>query len=162
MNHRAAAGLTIGAILWTFLLVASPVAISRPALSVPAAAVYAVSSRICHQRPERSFHLGGTQMPVCGRCFGLYLSAALGAVFAWSGRRIRDDRTRHVLALAAVPTGITWSLEAAGLAGFTNLTRAAAALPLGLVAGWVLVQMLRYDFSLNGQIDDRGSPVRRR
>lgn len=162
MQQRAALALTLGAILWICILVTAPAAISRPVFAVPSAAVYALSSRICHQRPERSFHLAGVQMPVCGRCFGLYLSGAVGAVIAWGRRRLREDRTRPLLALAAVPTAVTWGAEVAGLAAFSNLTRAAAALPLGIVAGWVLVQMLRYDFSLNGQIDDRGSRARRR
>lgn len=120
-----------------------------------------LSSRICHQRPERSFQVAGVQMPVCGRCFGLYVSGALGAVLAWGRRRIAPDRTRLVLAMAAMPTAITWSSEAAGLSAFSNVSRAMAALPLGAVAGWVFVQMLRYDLSLNGQVHDRGSRVRR-
>lgn len=120
-----------------------------------------LSSRICHQRPERSFQVAGVQMPVCGRCFGLYVSGALGAVLAWGRRRIAPDRTRLVLAMAAMPTAITWSFEAAGLSAFSNVSRAMTALPLGAVAGWVFVQMLRYDFSLNGQVHDRGSRVRR-
>src|SRR5262249_31790615 len=34
-------------------------------------------SVICHQRPERSFFLWSHQMPVCARCTGIYLGAAL-------------------------------------------------------------------------------------
>jgi len=30
-----------------------------------AAGLYAVGSQICHQRPERSFHLFAAQLPVC-------------------------------------------------------------------------------------------------
>jgi len=44
--------------------------------------VYVVGSKICHQRPERSFHTGGVQWPVCARCAGLYASAPFGAVIA--------------------------------------------------------------------------------
>ena len=49
-----------------------------------------------------------------------------------------------------MPTAVTWAAEFAGLAAFSNLTRAAAALPLGGVAGWLFVQMLRYDSHLDG------------
>lgn len=162
MQQRKALALTIGAVLWTLLLVAAPAAITRPALAVPSATIYALSSRICHQRPERSFHIAGVPMPVCGRCFGLYVSGAFGAALAWGWRRIPGERSRWLLAVAAVPTASSWSVEAAGLAAFSNLTRATAALPLGIAAGWVFVQMLRYDFLLNGQADDRGSCVRHR
>ena len=140
------------------ILLAAPAAIDRASFRAPAAAVYAASSRLCHQRPERSFHLAGVQLPVCGRCLGLYLSAAIGGVIAWASRTRPDGRARLVLAIAAVPTAATWAAEIAGLAAFSNLARALAALPLGLVAGWLCVQMLRYDAHLDGhQVDHRRS-----
>lgn len=47
------------------------------------------------------------------------------------------------LAAAASFTVITFAAEWTGLAATTNLVRAAAALPLGGVAGWCFVRMLR-------------------
>jgi uncharacterized membrane protein len=65
------------ALLWLMALLVAPL------LPVPAsAAIYAIGSYICHQRPERSFELAGAQLPVCARCLGLYGGAALGAVIA--------------------------------------------------------------------------------
>lgn len=142
------------------VLVAAPWAVTRPGIATPAAIVYAGSSRICHQRPERSFHLAGVQLPVCARCVGLYASGALGALVAWRGARRPAARHRTLLLAAAAPTALTWTIEAAGLAGFSNTARALAALPLGAAAGWVFVEMLRYDFQLNGEVDHRGSRVR--
>lgn len=52
--------------------------------------LYAAASRICHQRPERSFFRGAVQWPVCGRCAGLYLAAPFGAVLALGSARRRD------------------------------------------------------------------------
>ena len=40
------------------------------------------AGRVCHQRPERSFHVAGVQLPVCARCTGLYVSGAAGALAA--------------------------------------------------------------------------------
>lgn len=42
----------------------------------------------CHRIPDRSFHLGGRQLPLCARCTGTYLGvlAGLGA-FLFRGRR---------------------------------------------------------------------------
>ncbi|HJR59156.1 MAG TPA: DUF2085 domain-containing protein [Vicinamibacterales bacterium] len=158
MHRRLALALTIAAVAWTVILVAAPAALARPSLAAPAASIYAASSRICHQRPERSFHAGGRQLPVCARCFGLYLSGAFGAVLAWGSRRRPGPHARMVLASAAVPTALTWTAEVAGLASFSNLARALAALPLGIAAGWLFVQMLRYDSDLDGhQIHDRRS-----
>jgi hypothetical protein len=47
----------------------------------------AAASRICHQRPERSFFTGTVQWPVCARCSGLYLGAPIGALLALTLRR---------------------------------------------------------------------------
>ena len=47
-----------------------------------ALAVYAVGGLICHQLPERSFHLWSAQMPVCARCTGIYIGGALAAIIA--------------------------------------------------------------------------------
>ena len=67
--------------------------------------VYQLGSLICHQRPERSFHLAGVQMPVCARCFGLYARRRARACCsrggASAGTRRRRDRVRAVLAVAA-------------------------------------------------------------
>lgn len=37
--------------------------------------------KICHQIPERSFFIKGTQMLICARCTGLYIGIMLGILF---------------------------------------------------------------------------------
>src|SRR5262245_30156247 len=72
-----APGVAVLASAWVVLIIAAPF------LWIPAAAVmYAAGSFICHQIPERSFHLDGIQLPVCARCFGLYGGGALGSMIA--------------------------------------------------------------------------------
>ncbi len=102
------------------------------------AVVYAAASRVCHQRPERSFHTAGVQWPVCGRCSGLYLAAPIGAVVGFGRSRWRWS-ARAALAVAAIPTALTIVVEWLGPA-VGNLTRAAAALPLGVVAAAVVIR----------------------
>ncbi len=47
-----------------------------------------VGYAICHRLPERSFHLGGRQLPLCARCSGTFLGALLGLATLWlRGRR---------------------------------------------------------------------------
>jgi uncharacterized membrane protein len=158
VRRRLPLALTLGALLWSGIVVAAPLALHRPALTEAAATVYAASARICHQRPERSFQITGRQLPVCARCLGLYLAGAAGALLAWGSASGRLDRARLALLVAAAPTALTWGAEVAGFAGFSNAARGLAAVPLGGAAGWLFVQMLRYDAALHGhQVDDRGS-----
>jgi uncharacterized membrane protein len=56
----------------------------------------------CHQNPERSLHLAGTALPLCARCFGLYLGFGLaGLLFPAFSRR---------LALGILGTAIVFSV----------------------------------------------------
>ncbi len=41
----------------------------------------AIGYALCHQIPERSFHIGDYQLPLCARCSGMYLGAVLGLGF---------------------------------------------------------------------------------
>jgi uncharacterized membrane protein len=126
--------LVLGAAVWPPTAVRHPVATSL---------VYAVASRICHQRPERSFHSGGVQWPVCARCSGLYLAAPVGALAGLVSIARRRPARRRLwwLVAAAVPTAVTFGAEVLGLAAPSNLTRAVAALPLGAMIAFVLVRV---------------------
>lgn len=131
------------------------------AAEMTAAVVRVVGAHVCHQRPERSFHVDGRALPVCGRCTGLYLAGAVGLLGAAFGRRCRPRHRRAApaalapwwpgvldpralgLVAAALPTLVTWSLEVVGLWNPGTPLRALAALPLGLVAGWSMGRALR-------------------
>lgn len=141
--HRLATGLTVGALLWSALILAVPLLTPASPTPVWAAVVRAMGAVVCHQRPDRSFHAGAVAFPVCARCTGLYLSGALGALLGWIGAARAPRRPRAVLAAAAALTILTFAAEWTGLATTSNLVRAAAALPLGGVAGWCFVRMLR-------------------
>jgi hypothetical protein len=138
--------LTATAVLWVALVLAAPLALAHGYTLFPTV-IYEAAGLICHQRPERSFHLAGIQLPVCARCFGLYASGAAGALAAWAGG-LSDDMRRPtrpatlVLAAAALPTALTLLLESGGFMHPGGLTRAIAAAPLGIVAGWSFVRLL--------------------
>jgi uncharacterized membrane protein len=107
------------------------------------ASIYAVGSLVCHQLPERSFHLGGFQLPVCARCVGIYWGAAIGALVTVVTRPPGVARhARRILLLGALPTAITVVLESAGIWPATNIARATAGFPLGLVAALVVTGAL--------------------
>jgi Predicted membrane protein (DUF2085) len=88
------------AIAWTAALFVAPAvstratrsAIVTDATGVPllvVAVVYTAGAAVCHQRPERSFHVGAAAMPVCARCTGLYVGFAAGLLVAAAWRRSR-------------------------------------------------------------------------
>ena len=80
--------------------------------------------------------------PVCGRCTGLYLGGALGAIAAatWLRRRFQAPRLLVWLAIAAVPTAVTYAIEKGGLVAVGNETRFLAALPLGALVAIVIIR----------------------
>ena len=138
-----AAGLVSAAVVWTAALLVVGLSPSDRLSPVLGGVVYAAGSRVCHQRPERSFHTHGRQFPVCARCTGLYLAGTLGALLGWPGRPRVPRYTRILLAAAAGPTAVTVGAEWLDVASFSNLARALSAVPLGASAGWLFVRMLR-------------------
>jgi uncharacterized membrane protein len=111
--------------------------------------IYAAGSLICHQRSERSFHLGAAQLPVCARCLGLYAGGAIGLLTWTLVSRARRFRWPHrsavgVLLVSGVPTAVTVASAWLGLGDPANAWRAALAVPLG-IAGGLLVGAVTTD-----------------
>lgn len=101
-----------------------------------AATIYKVFSFVCHQIPERSFHLAGHQFAVCSRCTGLYTGFAVAALIYPLARSLTrtDTPRRRWLILAAVPLLIDFSLTYFGVWSNTFLTRFSSGALLGAVA----------------------------
>lgn len=133
---RALIALT--AVTWLALLILAPV------LPVSIAAIlYALGSRICHQRPERSFHLFAAQLPVCARCAGIYAGAAAGSLLMLSAsirERLFRFSPRTLLLAGALPTLMTIIIEWSGAWAGANDARAAAGVPLGLAVAFVVAR----------------------
>jgi uncharacterized membrane protein len=138
---------------WPVGIMLATVVASRPQSQVSSAGyafalvIYAAGSLICHQRPERSFHLLGAQMPVCARCTGIYAGAAVAAS-VWF-RRVRASRhlglhpgaASRALLVSALPTAGTLLYE--WTTGHTpdNWLRLASGVPLGAAAAWLLLRV---------------------
>jgi len=138
-----APALALTALAWLALLIVTPLAPSPLATLM-----YAAGAIICHQLPERSFHLAGFQLPVCARCLGIYAGAAAAAsihvlgVFVANSARWRllsPAVARRVFLVSAVPTVVTVALDWAGAWSGTNVVRAIAGVALGV--GGALVVM---------------------
>ncbi len=151
VGRRAAFALLSLAAIWGLALpwLACARESPSPLLTMTGRAAFALGHVICHQRPERSFFSCGVQWPVCGRCSGLYLGAAAGALLALAlGRRQQGRRTttpdsdavrwRRILVVAALPTAVLWTIEFVGNLDPGTIARFALALPLGMAAsGWL-------------------------
>jgi uncharacterized membrane protein len=128
----------LAAAAWALALTTGPlIADAAPPLG---AALYGVGSLICHQRPERSFHLDAAQLPVCARCLGLYAGGAIGLVTWTLVVRLRRFEWRHrsavhALLISSVPTAVTVASAWLGLGDPANAWRAAFAMPLGVAGG---------------------------
>ncbi len=143
-------------IVWSIGLLLAPVVAGRPAsraasVGYPfALVVYAAGSLICHQRPERSFHLLGAQMPVCARCTGIYASAAVTACFMLFRARspaVGSSRTgspagsgfgRTALLVSALPAAATLVYEWTTGQTPGNWIRAISGAPLGAAVAWIM------------------------
>jgi uncharacterized membrane protein len=126
------------ATLWFGLLLSAPL--------VPAplgAAIYAIGSLICHQRPERSFWLVGVQLPVCARCLGIYAGVVAGAVAAPVVGLVR--RPRMPIVLATIPALASLVVEWSGLGTLSNGIRAVTGLVGGGVIAAVVLATLHYE-----------------
>lgn len=126
---------------------------------------YLVGSFVCHQRPERSFHVAGAQLPVCARCAALYWGGAIGLagwlVFRRDGSRTATavveaqthrapiNRTlfAHVIFILGLPIAVTLASSAAGWWDSSNAFRAVTSAPFGIAVGAMLAAFVRGDLS---------------
>lgn len=65
-----------GSTVWLAAVVLAPFLESQE--SIWGSFLYAVFSPLCHQIPERCFHLWGFPLAVCSRCFGIYSGIMIG------------------------------------------------------------------------------------
>jgi uncharacterized membrane protein len=74
--------------------------------------IYRAFSFVCHQIPDRSFHLAGYKFAVCSRCTGIYAGFALAALSYPLVRSLKQTVTPSLvwLFLAVMPLAIDWSL----------------------------------------------------
>jgi len=101
-----------------------------------AAPIYKGFSYLCHQIPERSFHLAGEQFAVCSRCTGLYAGIALTTLGYPLFRSLRSTDTPRIVWLfaSALPLAIDFSLTYFGIWQNNHFTRFTTGALFGTVA----------------------------
>lgn len=139
----------VAAVSWALVLLAAPLAASRhdqtAALFTLEYGAYAIGRLVCHQIGARSFHLGSIPLPVCARCTGIYVGAALTALaavclppLAPAGEPARTALFRRALLLAVLPTLATVVFEWTTGVTPSNTVRAAAGVPIGAAVAWII------------------------
>lgn len=150
---------------WAAALPSAALVASRPSESsfgvgyACAWLAYAIGGLICHQQPERSFQLFGAQLPVCARCTGIYVGAALASI-VFSLRKREASRcgsaasspvsaalvpprgfspAQVLLFVAALPTVATLAFEWVTGTPTGNGLRAASGALLGAAVAWIVV-----------------------
>jgi len=140
-----ATGARLGIAIWIFtttvallilgLIIGAPLAEAHGHSSF-AFAVYKAFGFVCHQIPERSFHVAGYKFAVCSRCTGLYSGFAGAALVYPLTRSLKQTDTPRGLwlILAAVPLAIDFALGYFSIWSNTHLSRFSTGALLGAVA----------------------------
>ncbi|MEZ4698851.1 MAG: DUF2085 domain-containing protein [Rhodothermales bacterium] len=102
-------------------------------------------SSVCHQLPDRTFHVHGVSLAVCHRCLGVYAGLAL-ALCLWPALRHAADRIERralvLLAAGILPLGIDWGLGFLSIWENTPFSRTTTGLLFGIAAGLLLARAL--------------------
>ena len=177
------AAFVTASIAWTLALPLTPYLATRAHASAFSAvlvfAVYSIGHLVCHQLPERSFHLWTAQLPVCARCTGIYVGAAAAGLvalvvsarlkpcptsyvgrgfsraggFSGAGGAMTTGAARVLLGTAATPTAATLVYEWTTGAVPSNIVRAAAGFWLGAAVAWLVVQATRTGLAAENQVN---------
>lgn len=102
---------------------------------------------MCHQLPERSYFLDGTQMPLCARCIGIHFGFVVSTVFLLVGPKrfagglpsVRQAALLGaIMAFFLLDAGVSYS----GLSESDNLRRTLSGLALGIPFPFLLFPFL--------------------
>lgn len=109
-----------------------------------AAPFYKFFGFLCHQIPERSFHILEHQLAVCSRCFGVYFGLLAGLLIypAIRGIEVIEPLPRLWLFASMVPIAVDWSLGVFGIWENNHTSRFVTGLILGVACAIYIVPAL--------------------
>lgn len=122
------------------LVLAAPILLAH-GYTQPATLIYRAFGFLCHQIPERSFHLEGHALGVCARCTGIYSGIAVSTLFYPVVRSLRRTETpaRIWLVLACVPIAVDFALGYFGIWPNTHFSRFATGAIFGAVCALFVI-----------------------
>ncbi|MEO6726370.1 MAG: DUF2085 domain-containing protein [Blastocatellia bacterium] len=127
------AALLLVSFVWMAAIFAAPVLLADGHV-LSAMVIYRGLAGICHQIPDRSFHLHGFPLAVCSRCTGIYVGFVVGLMFYPFVRSLRNQTmpSRNWLIAASLPMLIDFGGGYLGLFENTFISRVATGGLLGL------------------------------
>lgn len=102
-------------------------------------------ARFCHQLPAYSPHIGGVQLAVGHRTYGLLWGLVFGVLAFLGLVRWDDVLDRHaalVLGAAALPMTLDWTMDAVGWWAKTPAGRLITGALFGIAAGYFLARAM--------------------
>ena len=143
MKRQARRVWIIGLVIvfaWVLLIVVLPF-LKTNGLDAISSRLYYFFSFICHQIPDRSFHVAGEPFAVCSRCFGVYFGMLLGfAIYPlWRNIDEIEPVSKFWLFLSLVPMTIDWSLTFLGIWENTHLSRFTTGMIVGVACSTFIV-----------------------
>jgi uncharacterized membrane protein len=131
-------------LLWCGGILLAPLCVAEGGSAAPLGrAFYQVYHGICHQTPDRSFHLLGHPLGVCVRCSSIYFAFLAGTIlfpFLPAFFR-RTASSRAVLAAALLPMLVDATWIGSGLYHTSTLTRMITGGVFGLLVSLVLLPL---------------------
>lgn len=105
-------------------------------------------SSVCHQIPERSFHIAETSLAVCHRCTGIYagIPLAMATMLVLNKQLAFGKKVWGIVLFVSLGImGLDWGLSVVGLYENTLYSRVATGLFFGLAAGIYLAIVVNPD-----------------
>jgi uncharacterized membrane protein len=141
-------------LVWVLLILVSPLAVSSgtlmnldglvgiedhaavlSSLPQPWRGVYLIGDRLCHQREDRSFVVGGNEMAFCARCTGVWIGLVVGLVVMACLVVPVDSRLGWMVVVGLIPMAVDGGGQLVGWWVSTNAIRFVTGLAAGVVGG---------------------------
>ena len=124
-----------------------------------------IGNRVCHQIPSRSLFIRGYQIPVCARCFAIYIAFIVGLIGAYHYRNeifnafenenaVLAIRNRALVISLVIPMAIDGLTQGWGMRLSNNFLRMATGGLFGIATSIAFVFSATFVYrKIGGELD---------